>query len=288
MIVELMSTETPDGVTLDGTLRTPAAGAASDLPVDIFIMHHGVGGAFYRASFFEDMAEALLARGCAVLRANNRGHDLAYNTRTPLGRLGAAFETLDHCRLDWTAWIDFATARGFGRIGVWGHSLGAVKTIYALARDDDKRIARAIASSPPRFSHSAYLARPDGALFAASVEKAQRLLDAGDTATAFPIDIPTSALMSARTFFEKYGADERYDILKLLPEVRRPLLVTVGALEGREGQPDRFAFGGLAARLDDLARTSGTFAFDEIADADHYYAGVTDRLWAAVDGWLSG
>ena len=104
------------------------------------ILHHGVGGNFYNPGFIDRMADQFLERGCAVLRVNNRGHDLAYNS--PAGRLGSAFETVDDCRHDWTAWTDLAAKREYGRIGVWGHSLGAVKTIYSLAVQGDERIVR--------------------------------------------------------------------------------------------------------------------------------------------------
>ena len=287
MNVELVQAETADGVPLNGALRLPEPGATGSLPVDAVVMHHGIGGNFYREYFFDDMAEQLLAQGCAVVRANNRGHDLAYNAPPPHNRLGAAFENIDDCRLDWKAWLDVLEARGFQRICVWGHSLGAVKTIYVLAQDADPRIVRAIASSPPRFSYSSYLARPDGDLFKSSVEEAQKLIDADQTDVLFPIQIPTSALMTTRVFFDKYGPEERYDILKHLPNIKIPILVTIGALEGRPQQIDRFAFGGLAETMTGLVETSPTMSFNLIEDANHFYDGQTDALWSTAETWLT-
>ncbi|MDA0239018.1 MAG: alpha/beta fold hydrolase [Proteobacteria bacterium] len=287
MNVELISVETSDGVTLDGSLRLPAT-PGSELPVDLVIMHHGIGGNFYRAYFFETMAEQLLARGCAVIRANNRGHDLAYNAPPPFGRLGAAFENVDDCRRDWKAWLDLAEAGGFSQVCVWGHSLGAVKTIYAAAQDNDPRIARLIASSPPRFSYSAYLARADGNLFQASVDEAQALADAGKTDVLFPIQIPTGALMTTKVFFDKYGPEERYDILKHLPSVTTPILVTVGGLEGaRPDQVDRFAFEGLSEKISAMAEKQSSLASALINGGNHFYDGCTDALWSSVETWLS-
>ena len=43
--------------------------------------------------------------------------------------------------------------------------------------------------------------------------------------TVFAITVPTGALMTARTFFDKYGPEERYDIMKHLPGISAPLLV---------------------------------------------------------------
>jgi pimeloyl-ACP methyl ester carboxylesterase len=287
MNVELVRVVTADGVRLEGTLRVPEAPETGRLPVDIVIFHHGVGGNFYNQTFFEPMSDAFLDLGCAVLRANNRGHDLAFNS--PAGRLGAAFETVDDCRHDWTAWTDFAEARGFRQIGLWGQSLGAVKTIYFLAVQGDERIARAITTSPPRFSHSAYKGREDGAAFIAYYDQAQKSMDDGQPNSLFAADLPTSLIATARTYVDKYGPAERYDVLKHLPNVKTPLLLTIGGEEGiYQDRPDRFAFGGLAEQVSALASDLPNVTFELIEGADHAYTGRTDQLWTAVERWLSG
>jgi predicted alpha/beta hydrolase len=120
---ELVTTQTTDGVRLDGALQVPAE-PTGKLGIDLFICHHGVGGNFYGASFFEDIGAQAAEAGVATLRVNNRGHDQAYISASR--RLGAAYELLDDCRHDFLAWLDFAEARGYRRIAVWGHSLGAV------------------------------------------------------------------------------------------------------------------------------------------------------------------
>jgi pimeloyl-ACP methyl ester carboxylesterase len=284
--VELVRVTTSDGVRLEGSLRLPASSATSTLPVDVVIFHHGVGGNFYNQSFFEPISAAFLERGCAVIRVNNRGHDLAFNS--PAGRLGAAFETVDDCRHDWAAWTDLAASRGFRKIGLWGQSLGAVKTIYALATQPDPRIVRAITTSPPRFSYSAYRAREDGAAFLAYYERAQKLVDSGEPESLFPADLPTSLIATARTYVDKYGPAERYDVLTHLPNVKTPLLVTIGGEEGiYEDKPDRFAFGGLAERVAALAGDLPNVTFELIPGADHAYTNRTEQLWAAVERWLT-
>ena len=287
MLVDLVSIQTPDEVNLDGSLRRPVAGTECSLPIDCVIMHHGVGSNFYKSHFHDPMAERFLERGCAVMRVNNRGHDLAYN-HLPQGRLGAAFEIIDDCRIDWKCWIDFAEAEGFERIGLWGHSLGAVKTIYYMGTEKDARIRRVIASSPPRFSHSAYLARNDGDIFGKQVELAQKLADAGEMEAIFAITVPTGALMTTRTFFDKYGPEERYDILKHLPGIAAPLLVLFGGLEGNVPENvDRFGFGGLADMVSEFAAGTDNAACSVIDGGDHFYTGRTEELWTVVDGWLN-
>ena len=98
MIVDLVHVTTRDGVRLDGTWRQ--SGQAAQLGVDVVLLHHGVGGNFYSPGMFEQYSEALLERGCAVLRVNNRGHDPM--SRAVVGesakRLGAAYECLADCQ----------------------------------------------------------------------------------------------------------------------------------------------------------------------------------------------
>lgn len=159
MMVDLVNVRTRDGLRLDGIWRKPIQEQGSQLGVDVVILHHGVGGNFYQPGMFDEYSEALLARGCAVLRVNNRGHDPV--GRAVVGdevkRAGAAYEVVDECRYDWQAWVDFAEAVGYRRIGLWGHSLGATKSIYYMATQHDPRVTCVVAGSPPRFSYSAYL-----------------------------------------------------------------------------------------------------------------------------------
>src|SRR5256885_10306075 len=107
---ELVTTTTSDGVTLAGTLRRPPELHPSTIGVDLMILHHGVGGNFYRSTLFDRLSEHLLNAGCAVLRVNNRGHDLLGNEQQngqPV-RLGAAFESVADCVHDWRARADAA------------------------------------------------------------------------------------------------------------------------------------------------------------------------------------
>ena len=204
MQVELVHVATSDEVPLDGYLRT----ASSAGPLDLVICHHGVGSKFYTPSFFDRVGDRLLDRGCAVLRVNNRGHDDAFGVgqRT----FGATYEIVDECRYDITAWLGFAQARGFKRVGVWGHSLGAVNTIYFLSVQDDARITCAIASSPPRFAYALYDERLHAVL-----QRAQTLVDAGTPDELVQAQVPVQRRFAAQTYLDKYGPDARYDYLAI-------------------------------------------------------------------------
>ena len=73
---DLVRVATRDGVGLAGMLRKPKEEGASRLGVDVVLLMHGTNGNFYGPSMFWPYSGALLEEGCAVLRVNNRGHDL--------------------------------------------------------------------------------------------------------------------------------------------------------------------------------------------------------------------
>ncbi len=283
MLVELVRVQTADGVRLDGALSEASGGAAGGF--DAVLMQHGVGGNFYNPSFFEHMTKEFVSRGVTVLRANNRGHDLMYNS--PAGRLGAAFETVDDCRHDWKAWLDLLEGRGHRRVCVFGHSLGAVKSIHHAALEQDPRVVRVVAASPPRFNHANSQAMDTSGVFQATYERALALVQAGSGEELITIAVPTSAVMAAKTYVDKYGPANRYDIIANLPKVGVPTLVTIGGEEGKGPDfPDWYSFGGLATKVASLAEGQANVAFKLITGADHGYNGKAVELWMAVDGWV--
>src|SRR5262245_33347462 len=160
LLVDLVQTTTRDGVRLDGAFQSPTASGAPSLAVDAFCFVHGTGGNFYSSTLFDSLAEHFLELGCAVLRVNTRGHDSISNAVTARGgrRLGAAYEVMDDCRHDLAAWIDWAKEKVGPRVGVIGHSSGAVKCLYAAAHEPDPAVTHLAAISPPRLSHSWFAA----------------------------------------------------------------------------------------------------------------------------------
>ena len=164
MQVDLVQVTTRDGLRLDGMLQAPAAGAAPALAVDGFCLVHGTGGNFYSSTLFDAVGERLLQLGCAVLRVNTRGHDGISTAQTAKGgrRLGAAYEVVDDCRHDLAAWVDWLRQQAGPRVGLIGHSLGAVKCLYALAQEPQIGVACIVGVSPPRLSYSWFCTSPEG------------------------------------------------------------------------------------------------------------------------------
>jgi pimeloyl-ACP methyl ester carboxylesterase len=287
---ELVSVWAADGVPLDGVLVRPETSKESNLPIDLVIMHHGVGDHFYNHRVFDPVATHVVSEGCAVLCVNNRGHDTVYAVQVggEARLLGAAYETVDDCRLDWDAWITFGASLGYGRIGLWGHSLGAVKTIYYLAATRDDRVVAAVANSPPRQSYQTYPAQPpeERAMFVREYEAAKQAVDEGDPERLITTEYRRRTVFAARTFTDKYGPESRYDVFPLVPKVEVPLFITWGGLEPLLDNTTHVAFYQWPDEAPRLAEGNPHFSYAEVPGADHFYTGVADRLWGDVHGWF--
>src|SRR5215217_6724330 len=128
MQVDLLDVRTADGVRLHGAYLEPADPA---WPTDTVVCVHGTGSNFYSSALFDDLTRHFHSAGVGVLRVNTRGHDLMSSDAGR--RLGAAYEVVDHCIPDLAAWITLVRERFGPRVVLVGHSLGAVKCLYAQA-----------------------------------------------------------------------------------------------------------------------------------------------------------
>ncbi len=286
MLVELVRTTTRDGLRLDGALALPDNSrreAASSLPPAAILLH-GVAGNFYTSSTFEPLIPKLQSLGMAVLAVNTRGHDsvfgsMAGNVRR---RLGAAYETVDECRLDVAAWIDLLASRGHERVVLIGHSLGAIKAVYAPAHDEWPQVAAVVAASPPRLSCAAFLNSGESSVFRESLSTAEQMVAAGQGDALFTGKFPFPLLITASGYIDKYGPAERYNILRFAANLPCPALFTYGSKELSHGG---IAFAGLPEALLELPH-SHRRSVVVIDGADHVYSGTSEMLAAAIAGWL--
>ncbi|MEX2186981.1 MAG: alpha/beta fold hydrolase, partial [Pirellulales bacterium] len=250
MLVELVQTTTADGVRLDGALlprgecEANHAKSAPQLALDAVLCLHGAGSHFYGSSIFPGLTDTFANLGLAVLRVNTRGHDIVSTAATDRGpkRLGGAFEIVDDCRHDVAAWLDFLAARGLPRVAIVGHSLGAVKAIYALANQPHESAHCIIAISPPRLSYRHFRQSPRDAEFFAAITTAQEHVAAGRGETLMEVTFPLPYLITAAGYVDKYGPAERYDFVNLLDRTPCPALFTFGEVELHQNA----AFYGLA------------------------------------------
>lgn len=278
MQVELLSVRTDDGCLLDAAYW-PAANEAPAL-ADALVLIHGAGGNGFSPTQ-RALAEGLALAGVAVLTLSTRGHDVVSRTAHPdVPRLGGvAFEDLDEAPLDLAGGVRLLAERGHRRIGLTGHSLGAVKAVLTAAASDP---ACLIALSPPRFAHASLLAAANGGQFRKDFAEAQRLVNAGQASALLRVQAPIPTLFAADQYVKKYGPDDRYDLVRLLPQAQCPTLLLIGSLEAHDGG----AVSATAAAAPDLAGRCPQLSVVEIAGADHVYTGHIPRVVEAVAGWL--
>lgn len=279
MLVELVSTTTPDGLRLDGALHV-AAGARVT-PYDLALCLHGVQGNFYSSSLLESLATPLAEQGVDVLRVNTRGHDNV----TTIGRRwqGAAFEVVDECRLDLLGWLHWARERGYQRVLLLGHSLGAVKALYAAAHETLPSVAGIVALSPPRLAYEHFCAGQDRDRFLEAMTRAQRLVAEGQADTLFLANFPFPLLITAGSYVDKYGPGGRYDFLNFLDQVKVPVLLTFGSLE----LETMSAFRGIREALAATVNSRQLVQVMTIAGADHNYTDQQAAIASAIAQWLA-
>lgn len=282
MLVELVRTTTADGLRLDGAFRAAGEGQVRRKPTVIVL--HGVAGNFYQSSTFEPLLPKLQAAGYPTLTVNTRGHDSIFGAQ--LGnvrrRLGAAYEIVDDCRQDITAWIKYLASRGHERVILLGHSLGAIKAVYAQANDRHAGVVAVIAISPPRLSYTAFMNAPESSVFFESMSIARELSKEGADDELFTAKFPFPLLITAGSYIDKYGPAERYNILEFSSQLGCPMLFTYGSKELAQGG---IAFAGLPEALNRLP----SHALREVLTidgADHFYSGVQEQLAERVGEWL--
>lgn len=283
--VELVQVRTADGVRLDGALSLPKHSELAPKPkVDAVLAIHGTGSNFYAATVFEGLEPKLLADGIAVLRVNTRGHDAVSTAATLAGpkRQGSSFEHVDDCRHDIVAWLEFLTARGLSSVALVGHSLGAIKAVYVVAHSSHPAVKRLVAISPPRLSHSYYCESERREEFLEHYRTAQELVKAGRGETLFEIKTPLPFLVSAASFLDKYGPDDKYNFLRYLPKITMPALFVFGEVELQE-----ISFRGLANAVSEQTSAGQNLHVVTIAGANHVYTGRIEELSHKLRSWLA-
>lgn len=284
MLVDLVHVTAADGVRLHGALETPPA-ESSPRGVDVWLCLHGTGSNFYAGAMLGGLTPKLLAAGAAVLRANTRGHDIVCTGPSSAGHalLGAAFERVSEATLDIAAWLKLLAERGFQRVGLLGHSLGAIKAIYALAAEEAPQVAALVAASPPRLSYEHFSSSRRGPEFLQNMAEAEQLVAAGKDEQLMLVQFPIAYYVTAAGFVDRYGPAERYNILRMLDRVKCPALMTYGSSEVQSHD----AFRGMPEAVELCATEQNRLQTAVIAGADHQYTGCYDVLAARINKWAA-
>ncbi len=286
---EIVSVTTKDTLRLHGLycasgqrpLTSPQRGS-----VDAAVLLHGLAGNFYSSRLLFHFAETLRQLGINVVVVNTRGHDMI-NTSTWGGRarsVGAALENIDDCRLDVNAWVDFLIdERGASRILLFGHSLGAIKALYAQAYQPHPKVRSVIGLSATRLSYERLIKLPSGDLFRETLARCENLVaeDRGDDPVQVSFPFPT--WMTPRCYLDKYGPGDRFNWMSFVDRIEIPTLLTFGEKELRENP----AFAGMEEELQQLKQAWNSLTIETVAEADHFYTSKFGELADLVTRWLT-
>ena len=140
-LFEFHSVKTSDGIILEGVLAAPPRRTKTAA-----LWVHGLTGSFYSCSVrLSAIALALNKDGVALAAFNNRGHDVVVSFKRQEGKgktliAGGALEVFSDCIKDMKATIQFLQREGYKNIYLIGHSTGANKSLYYMARTQDRRV----------------------------------------------------------------------------------------------------------------------------------------------------
>ncbi|QIW16518.1 hypothetical protein A4G20_09300 [Pasteurellaceae bacterium RH1A] len=117
----------------------------------------GIHGNFYSNPFYYNIGETLSQNGIDFIYAQTRNAFGKFqDTNRLTGKpeiIGSFNEDFAKTIEDLTAYIDFAESRGYRKIILAGHSLGANKVIYYLSQTQDYRVDKFILLSPANVTH---------------------------------------------------------------------------------------------------------------------------------------
>jgi predicted esterase len=284
MIGELTSAQTSDGLTLHGLLVRSERPANPKADVLIFV--HGVGSNFYQSSLLRKTRSQFVDEGISLLSINTRGHDFLFSGGRTAAQpwLGSANELVDECRLDLAAWIQKAGKLGFERMVLFGHSLGAIKVIYSQAKQPHAGVQGVIAVSPSCLSCSHFLQGSRAEEFRKHLDWAKEKIELEQDQNLEQVSFPFPLMMTPRTFYDKYGPEEKYNILNFVEKVQSPLQLVFGELEVSGFNP---AFDQLDQRVQPVIEDHSNISLSVIPHADHYYSGVQSELAGSMLEWLA-
>ena len=291
MLGELVTTMTSDRVRLDGFFCDPKSQAADypfqtteNLPIDGAVVIHGLSGNFYKSRLLKHFASQTLSRGLPTVMANTRGHDYL-NSTARMGRaqtLGSAVEDVSESQFDLHAWAEFLADKGCKKVLLLGHSLGAIKSLYAQAHNPNPAVAALACLSATRLSEPALLASEKGDSFRELLNKARNLVDDQKGDELLFVDFPFPTWMSAAAYARKYGSGDSLNWVRYANAINVPTLCVFGQIEMAENP----AFMGMQHDLDEITAALENFRVEIIESADHFYSARALAASEKIMEWL--
>lgn len=277
---------TEDKLILQGLLREPETKTPK-----VLLHIHGMGGNFYENRFLDVMTESLVGEGYSFYTINTRGHDIIADfpivgPEERYKRIGNAYEKFEECLLDIGPAVNLLTEKGYSEIILCGHSLGAAKVAYYMARTQDPRVKKLILMSPPDMVGLAEEESNHENL----LEQAKQMISENKGETLLPIKIWDWYYLSANTYIDLYTRDNPIDIfntydgtkISLLRDVRIPTLAFMGEKDDATILPQMKAL----EVIRNKTPNAPAFDIDIIEDATHSYFGKEKEMVERLLNWL--
>jgi pimeloyl-ACP methyl ester carboxylesterase len=173
--------------------------------------------------------------------------------------------------------LAYLNERGYRRIILIGHSLGAIKSIIYQGTRRRADIVGIVSCSAPRQFYSERVARQAG--FREVIEKAEAMIAEGKGEELIPVGVgSTPGIFTARAHVNKYGRDDNNDCRPYAKHLGCPLLAIVGSAE------PKFFY----EYAQEIVAGVGAKGVCKLVDgANHFYNRHTSQMIEVIYQWLT-
>lgn len=290
MNTKFVSFMTEDNVLLQGNLFSREGANKAVIHI------HGLAGNFYENTFLLPLAEKLVSKDFAFLTFNNRGHDyisdylVKTNGNWESKKGGGAFEIFEDCIKDISAAITFMKKNGYSKIYMQGHSSGTNKAIFHQFHAQKSTLANGlILLSPTDDIGLQQVTKEED--YPRLLSLAEKMVKEGNGEGLMPEGTFFSYPISARTYLDYFGSDNKRDIFPYrdpeseFTEVSK-INVPIFALFGNDGE---YVIGDISETLNLLetkAKKCPSIEKYILDGAPHNYLGKEFELADVVVSWL--
>lgn len=200
MLCDFVQVTAKDGVNLEGLVFTPKDSPSTAVGVWL----HGLGSNFHRSyTRTTKLAKLFNDNGIAFASFDTRGHDavahsVKFDKRKKKGykgvTIGAAYENFVDSFFDLEAIVDYLK-KDFDKIFLLGHSTGANKVAYYLAREH-KKVAGGALISP--VSDVPMIKKELGDKYEETIDLARDMVNRGDGKKLIPEDFSPNIYTASR------------------------------------------------------------------------------------------
>lgn len=287
MKAKFVRVATKDRLILQGLLYEP-----EKTTIRVIIHIHGMAGNFYENRFLDTMSYEFTGNNWAFLTVNTRGHD--YIADFPVAgktekyrRIGNFREKFEECVYDIKAWLDFTETRGYKETVLQGHSLGAVKVAYYLAKTQDKRVTKLILASPSDMIGQVEAEKDHQELLKLS----KKMIKERKGDKILPKLLWEWYYLSAKTYIDFGKRDNPIDVFStyernkpsILSEIRVPILALFGSKDDAAILPLKEALEIIGSKAVNCPK----FETGIIEGAPHSYFGHEKEMAKKIMNWLS-